>query len=150
MNKTAVIYNVASAYPDPAIDQVKSNVKEYRKTFDASKLAFHENVQPVKFVVKKLTVNELSIIRQFSEQKGDNFGSLKALTHGLLSYTLSDGRTITPERTVMNDGLSYFKDINEALEALSDEFGEDALYEIGSAIFHSSGLPKQLSPFLSK
>jgi hypothetical protein len=150
MSKTTVIYNAASKYPDPAIDQTKSNIKEYRKSFDASKLVFVEGSQPIKFTVKKLTMNELSIIRQFSEQKGDNFGSLKSLTHGLLSYSLSDGTVVTPNRIIGPDGLSYFKDMEEELEKLSDEFGEDTLYEIGSAIFHSSGLPKNLSPFLSK
>ena len=151
--KHAVIYNVCSEYPDPAIDISKSNAAEYLKSFNPMHLSFIEGAKPVKFTVKRLSPTELSAVNKSQSVFGAEIGNINAIGYGLIAIENQDGTIREIEREdkkVEGVSVSLCKNLNQLTEELSDEFGFDILSELGISIVKISRMPLNLSPFLSK
>lgn len=151
--KIATIYNISSEYPDEAIDLTESNLIEYMKTFNPMHLKFKDGMVPVKFKVKRLNSIELSAIQKVSVTFSQEVAHSNAIGYGLLSYEKTDGTTVVIEKEEKkqdNMTVSVAKNLYQAIECLSDEFGYDIVTELGLAIVKISRMPLNISPFLSK
>jgi hypothetical protein len=151
--KICTIFNVSSEFPDEAIDLKESKVEEYLKTYNPEKLVFKENQKPTKFNVKRLSVEESSIVTSKIKTHGQEMGNVLAITFGLISIESPDGRIYSPEMTVTKQGnqeIACHKNPSEVVNYLADEYGLDIITELAIAIIYLSKMPLKLSPFLRK
>lgn len=151
--KICAIFNVSSEYPDEAIDMEKSELMEYLKTYNPIKLTFHEGVKPTKFNVKRLSVEEYSIVSSRAKTHGQEVANILAVSLGLISIESPDGSIYTPEMSTSKQGtkeLSCHKDPAEVTRYLAETYGLDIIAELAIGITKLAKMPLKLSPFLPK
>lgn len=147
--KICAIFNVSSEYPDEAIDIEKSELMEYLKTYNPIKLTFHEGVKPTKFNIKRLSVEEYSIVSSRSKTHGQEVSNILAVSLGLISIESPDGSIYAPEMSTTKQ-LSCHKDPGEVTQYLAETYGLDIIAELAIGITKLAKMPLKLSPFLPK
>lgn len=133
---------------DPAIDPEKSNFLEYRLTRKLDSLVFHEGKSPVYCDVQKMPRRVLrgpiaGLERTPHLQRQLAF---KIACHQI---ERADGSKLECDPKWLDEGIGGTQVANEDwLDAVSNEFGEDLIDEIGRVAVEFAKLPEgQHGPF---
>ena len=108
---------------DPAIDLARSNLLEYSRTRNIDHLVFKDELEPVYFILQRLSTDMLLRLREFG--KGDK------VTYSYLVFLAACQQYRIGAETVSAVMLDNTKLANdEWIETIRDEFGIAALEEL--------------------
>jgi hypothetical protein len=136
---------------DPAINLdapgIASALSDYQRTRSAEALAaipLKPGMQPARFIIRRITQGELRFVR---DGRSPVEQAQRAFLAGCHAYTDAAGREHRAKVTT-EGAVSYAGD--EWLDAVGDEYGGDAISEIGHAVIQwASASRAALAPFAS-
>lgn len=126
---------------DPAINVAASNLEEYARTRDLQNIKFVEGVEPDRFWIKRLTVEQMA----FLESTTNTVVRLTwVIKEGLDRVVFTDGTELSfppqPITGTANDINNWSKTVAENMEVLNDNVGYKTIKELYELILQHSSL----------